>query len=136
MNLAGRLTPSFILRAGCLGYIGFLEHALAELSGVPHRKAWLLLHDAGPLGLRALYERTNMPPRFMPIVRLAIDVYHEMEHEAGSLDKDTFSKIILERILSQAQGLPREDVDYLLEKLDALNGVEIAPVDAARRAIA
>jgi uncharacterized protein (DUF2336 family) len=133
LNLAGRLTPSFILRAACLGYIGFVEHALAELSGVPHRKAWLLLHDAGPLGLRALYERTSLPARFMPIVRLAVDLYHEMEHEAGSMEKDAFSKIMVERILSQAQGLPREDVDYLLEKLDALNGAEFEPAEAARR---
>ncbi len=136
LNLGGRLTPSFILRAACLGYIGFVEHALAELSGVPHRKAWLLLHDAGPLGLRALYERANMPGRFMPIVRLAVDLYHEMEDQVGILDKDTFSKTMLERMLTQVQGLPREDMDYLLEKLDALNGAEIAPEAVEQRAIA
>ncbi|MET0547161.1 MAG: DUF2336 domain-containing protein [Caulobacterales bacterium] len=122
LNIAGRLTASFILRAACLGYISFVEHAFAELSGVPHRKAWLLLHDAGPLGLRALYERTNLPGRFMPIFRLAIDVFHEADDQNAGLDKDAFSKIMLERILTQAQGLPREDVDYLLEKLDALSG--------------
>ena len=51
LHLNGRLTPSLIMRALCLGHMGFVEHALAELGGIPRSKAWLMVHDAGTLGL-------------------------------------------------------------------------------------
>ena len=35
LHLNGRLTPSVIMRALCLGHMNFVEHALSELSGVP-----------------------------------------------------------------------------------------------------
>ena len=52
-----RLTPSLLLRAVAHGHMGFFEWSLAQLSGVPHHRTWLMVHDAGALGLRAIYER-------------------------------------------------------------------------------
>ncbi len=53
-RLYGRkaLTPSLLLRALARGQMSLLEHALAELAGTPHHRAWLMVHDAGPLGSR------------------------------------------------------------------------------------
>src|SRR5690606_33115543 len=56
LHLNGRLTPSMIMRALCLGHVNFVEHALAELGGIPHSKAWLMIHDAGTLGLKTIFE--------------------------------------------------------------------------------
>jgi uncharacterized protein (DUF2336 family) len=120
LNLAGRLTPSLIARAACLGRMRFVEHALAELSGIPHRKTWLMVHDAGPLGLRAIIERAGLPTRFYAVLRAAVDVFHETELDGGTDDRRRFAKRMVERVLTQFQGVPAEDLDYLLEKLDSL----------------
>ena len=57
LNLNGRLSNSLIMRALCCGQMRFVEHALAELSGVAHQRVWLMIHDAGPLGLQAVFDR-------------------------------------------------------------------------------
>lgn len=119
LNLNGRLSHSLILRALCVGHMSFVEHALAELSGVPHQRVWLMIHDAGPLGLQAVFDRAGLPRRFLPVFRAAVGVYHETHHDGGVHDRARFRQRMVERVLTQIQALPREDVDYLLEKLDA-----------------
>jgi len=119
LNLNGRLSHSLILRALCVGHMGFVEHAIAELSGVPHQRVWLMIHDAGPLGLQAVFDRAGLPRRFLPVFRAAVGVYHETHHDGGVHDRTRFRTRMIERVLTKIQALPREDVDYLLEKLDA-----------------
>ncbi|MEO0817353.1 MAG: DUF2336 domain-containing protein [Pseudomonadota bacterium] len=121
LNLNGRLSHSLILRALCVGHMSFVEHALAELSGVPHQRVWLMIHDAGPLGLQAVFDRAGLPRRFLPVFRAAVGVYHDTSHDGGVNDRTRFRARMIERVLTQIQSLPREDVDYLLEKLDALS---------------
>ena len=115
---AGRLTPSLMLRALAHGHMSFLEHAIAELSTVPHHRAWLMVHDAGPLGLKAIYERAGLPARLFPAFRAGIDTYHALEREGGLSDREKFQERMLERFLTQPQPATREDMDYLIEKLD------------------
>lgn len=119
LNLNGRLTHSLILRALCMGHMGFVEHALAELSGVPHQRVWLMVHDAGPLGLQAVFDRAGLPRRYLQIFRTAVGIYHNTDHDGEAGDRMRFRARMIERVLTQFQGLPKEDVDYLLEKLDA-----------------
>lgn len=118
LHLNGRLTPSFVLRALCQGEVRLVEHALAEMSGVPHTKAWLLVHDGGTLGLRAVFDRAGLPPSLYPAFRSAIDVLHETEFDGGPDDKARFRKRMIERVLTRFQSIPNEDLAYLLEKLD------------------
>ena len=118
LNLNGRLTPSFVLRALCQGEVRLVEHALAELSGIAHNKAWLLVHDGGAMGLRAVFERSGMPPSIYPAFRAAIDVLHETEFDGSQEDRGRFRKRMIERVLTRFQSIPQDDLDYLLEKLD------------------
>jgi uncharacterized protein (DUF2336 family) len=118
LHLNGRLTPSFILRALCQGEVRLVEHAFAELSGIAHNKAWLLVHDGGSMGLRAVFERSNMPPSLYPSFRAAIDVLHETEFDGSKEDRLRFRKRMIERVLTRFQSIPQDDLDYLLEKLD------------------
>lgn len=120
LQLNGRLTPSLMVRGLCLGHMSFFEHAMAELAGVPHGKAWVLIHDAGPLGLRAIFERTGAPARLFAPIRAAIDVYHKLELDGQPGDRERFSRTMVERLLSRSTGLSRDETDYLLEKLDAM----------------
>jgi uncharacterized protein (DUF2336 family) len=118
LHLNGRLTPSFILRALCQGEVRLVEHAFAELSGIAHNKAWLLVHDGGSMGLRAVFERAGMPPSLYPAFRAAIDVLHETEFDGSHEDRMRFKKRMIERVLTRFQSIPQDDLDYLLEKLD------------------
>ena len=119
LHLNGRLGPSIILRGLCMGHIDFVEWALTELAGVPHARTWLMVHDAGPLGLRAIFERAGLPQRLYPAFRTGIDIYHEMDYDGGATDRARFTRRMIERVLTSFQGLPREELDYLLDKLNA-----------------
>jgi uncharacterized protein (DUF2336 family) len=119
LNLNGRLSPSLLMRGMCLGHIEFVEHAMAELAGTAHQRMWLMIHDSGPLGLKTAFEKTGLPPRLFPSFRAALEVYHSIEREGGANDRVRFRKRMLERTLTLFQSIPKDDLDYLLEKLDA-----------------
>ena len=121
LHLNGRLTPSLVMRSLCLGHIGFVEHAMAELAGIPRSKAWLMMHDAGTLGLKTIFERAGLPSGMFTAFRLAVDIYHKTELDGGPGDRDRFRQRMVERVLTQFQAIPRADLEYLLEKLDALD---------------
>jgi uncharacterized protein (DUF2336 family) len=119
LNLNGRLTPSLLMRGLCLGYIDFVEHAMAELGGLSHQRVWLMVHDSGPLGPKAAFDRAGLPPRLFPSFRAAVDTYHQIEREGGVEDRRVFRQRMLERTLTLFQSVPKDDLDYLLDKLDA-----------------
>lgn len=118
LRMNGRLTPSLILRTVLRGHVRFLEYALAEMAGVSHSKAWLLIHDAGPLGLRAIYDRTGLPPRLYPAIRAALDVYNSLEMSDDPQGRAQFRRILAERSITRFQGIPEEDLDYILDRMD------------------
>ncbi len=120
LNATRRLTPSLLLRAMANGHVTFFEWGIAELAGVPHHRTWLMIHDAGPLGLRAIYERAGLPARLFPAFRAAVDTFHSMEFDGGARDLERFQERMLQRFLTQPQSASREDVDYLIDKMDRL----------------
>ncbi|HRO03559.1 MAG TPA: DUF2336 domain-containing protein, partial [Terricaulis sp.] len=106
LNLNGRLTPSLMMRGLCMGHMEFIEHAMAELAGMSHQRMWLLIHDSGPLGLKAAFDRSGLPPRLYSSFRAAIEVYHSMEREGGADDRRIFRRRMLERTLTLFQSIP------------------------------
>jgi len=120
LNKNHRLTPSLLLRALAHGHMTFFEWGVAELAGVPHHRTWLMIHDAGPLGLRAIYERAGLPARLMPAFRAGVDTFHAMEFDGGVRDRERFQERMLQRFLTQAHTTCREDMDYLLDKVDRI----------------
>jgi len=81
-----------------------------------------MIHDAGPLGLRAIYERSGLPARLYPAFRAAVDTYHSVEFDGGPRDRERFQERMLQRFLTQPELAAREDVDYLLERMDQVSG--------------
>jgi uncharacterized protein (DUF2336 family) len=119
LQMNARLSPSLVLRALFRGHMTFFEHCIAELSGLEHPKAWLLIHDAGPLGLENVFERTGLPRKIFPAVKAAIAAYHSLEMGGdGPRDVIRFRKALTERIFTQFQGAPDADLAYCLERLD------------------
>lgn len=121
LNLNGKLTPSFVLRALCQGEVRLVEYSMAELAGIEHSKAWLLVHDGGSLGLKAIFDRAQMPSNIYSAFRAAIDVLHETEFDGNEDDKARFRKRMIERVLTRFQAIPEADLNYLLDKLDVKN---------------
>jgi uncharacterized protein (DUF2336 family) len=115
-----RLTPSLVVRALCLGDIGFFEACLAVAAKVPLKNGRILIHDQGEAGLKAIYERTGLNINFLPAVRHALELAQEMDFNGGPDDIDRYRKRLVERILGDPQGMESEDIYYLLDKLSDL----------------
>ena len=124
MRERGRLTPSIILRALCMGDLRFFEAAVAELARVPVVNARTLIHDSGELGLRAVFDKAGLPASQFPAVRAAMDVARETEYDGGENDRERYSRRMIERILTQYGDLGVEfdsdDLEYLLTKMGQL----------------
>lgn len=120
LHASGRLTPSLVLRALCSGDMRFVEDAMAEIAGTSADKASLLIHDAGRLGLKALYMKCRFPEALYPAFRVAVDVIHETDLDGGEHDRERFARRVIERVLTQYQSIDVADLDYLLGKLKKL----------------
>ncbi len=131
MNKVQRLTASLLLRSLAHGHMTFFECAIAELAGVPHHRTWLMIHDAGPLGLRAIYDRAGLPGRLFAAFRAGVDTFHSMEFDGGLRDRERFQERMLQRFLTQPQGAARDDVDYLIDKMDRIARESRRTVDVA-----
>ena len=128
----GRLTPSILLRALCMGDVTFFECGLAQRAGVSLDNARRLIHDRGPLGLRAVYDKAKLPRAQFMAVRAALDVSRETQMDGGENDRERYARRMIERIMTQYDDLgvvfEASDLEYLLTKMDEL------PADALRAA--
>jgi uncharacterized protein (DUF2336 family) len=126
LNQSRKLTASLLLRALAQGHMTFFEWGIAELAGAPHHRAWLMIHDAGPLGLKAIYERAGLPARLFGAFRAAVDTYHSLEFDGGARDRERFQQRMLQRFLTADQPAAREDVDALHEVARAMRAEDLA----------
>ncbi|HVO01514.1 MAG TPA: DUF2336 domain-containing protein [Candidatus Cybelea sp.] len=115
-----RLSPSLILRALCLGDIGFFEASMAVLSNTSIINARALIHDEGRLGLQSLYARTGLPTPLYPAFRVAVDMVRSTQYDGGEKDRERFASKVIERVLTQYEDMDAENLDYLLRKLKQL----------------
>ena len=131
LNARKALNASLLLRGLARGQMAFFEHGLSELAGVSHDRAWLMIHDAGPLGLRAIYDRAGLPPRLFQAFRAGVDTWRSIQSEGSDMTGDRFQQRMLERFLTQRPNTPREDMTSLLERLDRAPEPEMAAANAA-----
>jgi len=126
LQVNGRLTPSLVLRALCMGDVTFFEAAIAVLANVPVTNARVLIHDKGELGFKALYDKANLPEPLFSAFRCAVDVIHDTAYDGGPDDRDRYRRRVMERILTQFEHLGsigRDNLDYLVDKLARLEEV-------------
>lgn len=129
LNARKVLNASLLLRALARGQMTLLEHGLGELASTPHQRAALMIHDAGPLGLKAIYDRAGLPPRLFQAFRAGVDTWRTLQAEGVDTSGDAFRHQMLERFLTQRPHAPREDLAYLMERLDQ-TPVAAAPMAA------
>lgn len=133
MHENGRLTPSVILRALCMGDVLFFETALAIRANIPLLNARILIHDGGQLGLKTLYARANMPPNMLSVVCAALDVVHETEMDGQPHDRERYRATVIERVLTQFEDVGSDDFDYLLSKLGDIMAASKKDAESAQR---
>ncbi len=127
---SGRISSSLLLRAVCLGEMRFAEAIFVHLTGLPEPKVWSLMHDKGPLGLKALYARARLPQVLFPAFRAAVDIYQEMEYTGAESDRYNFRLRMLERLLTSYDGLEGDDLDFLLSRMARISDKMHVATDA------
>ncbi|MFC4349643.1 DUF2336 domain-containing protein [Kordiimonas lipolytica] len=126
----GRLTPTLMLRALCMGDTTFFEVALAKKVGIPVSNAYQLVHDKGELGLKRLFEVAKMPPQFLPMARAALEVADEML-ETGGDNREMYRQLMIERVLTAVENdVDTENLDYLIGKLQRVDDSESIESDS------
>lgn len=114
-----RLTPSVIVRAACTGEMRFFEEAMASLAGIEYEKTWVLIHDKGTLGFKALFERAGLPKELYMPCRIAVNVYNELEQELEHDGDEKFGRKMLQMVLTQYEDLEGEDLEFLMSRLSS-----------------
>ncbi len=117
MHKNGRLTPTLILRAICVGNLPFFEFALAIMANIPVINARALIHDAGLEGLYSLCRESNMPLQFVPVIRAALMVLERKKLAGTPNDLEDFRERLIERVLTGKEHLAEKDMEYLLGML-------------------
>ncbi|MFQ5348189.1 MAG: DUF2336 domain-containing protein [Rhodothalassiaceae bacterium] len=113
----GRLTPTLVIRALCMGDLTFFEAALAKRAGIAVANAYQLVHDRGELGLARLFEKADMPASLLKVARIGVSIAREMGLTGGD-DRETFRKVMIERVLTHLDAeIDGDNVDYLIAKL-------------------
>lgn len=124
MRDTGRLTPSIILRALCVGDMPFFEVSVSLLADVPIANARILIHDEGDLGLRSLYDKAGLPRALYVAFRSAVDLNIGAEAERTDDDPEQLMRKMLERVLTvpddEAEVYADADVEYLLAKFNKI----------------
>lgn len=124
LHAHGRLTPSIVLRALCIGDMRFFEAALAKLANVPLVNARMLIHDEGHLGLKSLYVKAGLPAGLYKAFRAAVDLFLSDEGVRSDADPETLMRRNLERVLTMAEDpsgeIGEDSTEYLLTKFNQL----------------
>ncbi len=113
---SGQLTAGLILRALLSGNIVLFEEALAELAGMPVARVSGLIHDRGAAGLRALFEKAQLPASTYPAFKEAVEALREGALlEPGGATR--LKRRMIERVLTRCEN---EDIDDLAPLLTLL----------------
>ena len=113
---SGQLTAGLILRALLSGNIALFEEALAELSAMPIVRVSELLHDRGSVGLRALFEKAQLPASIYPAFKEAVEALREgfLPEPAGVM---RLKRRMIERVLTRCEDQELSELAPLLTLL-------------------
>ena len=113
---SGQLTAGLILRALLSGNIALFEETLAELTDMPVVRISGLIHDRGSVGLRALFEKAQLPPSTYPAFKEAIEALREgVLHEPGGATR--LKRRMIERVLTRCEDADLGELAPLLTLL-------------------
>jgi uncharacterized protein (DUF2336 family) len=112
----GRLTPTLLMRALCLGDQRFFEAGMAALARVPTANAAALIADRGPLGFKRLYQKSGLAEEFFAAFRAALDVLSETRASEEPWSPLLFRQIH-DRVMREYEDACPADLDYFLGQM-------------------
>jgi uncharacterized protein (DUF2336 family) len=116
LRASGQLTAGLILRALLSGNIALFEEALAELTDLPLARISGLVHDRGSVGLRALFDKAQLPASTYPAFKEAIEAMREgFMYEAGGTAR--LKRRMIERVLTRCEDTDLDELAPLLTLL-------------------
>jgi len=113
----GRLTPTLMMRALCAGDSAFFEAAMALMAETPLENAVILIHDSGPLGFKAIYEKAQLPLALLRPFRAAVKAQHEIKaglFGAWTLDH---AEMVLRRVAEECEDACPGDLEHFLSQI-------------------
>jgi uncharacterized protein (DUF2336 family) len=113
----GRLTPTLMMRALCAGDSAFFEAAMALMAETPLENAVILIHDSGPLGFKAIYEKAQLPLALLRPFRAAVKAQHEITaglFGAWTLDH---AEMVLRRVAEECEDACPGDLEHFLSQI-------------------
>ena len=117
LRRTGQLTPALVLRALLSRAFGFVEAALANLSGLPVPRVSALLKDRRGRSFGPLYRRAGLPPSLLPAFEAALSASRDhVGREPGQCGRH-LSRPIIERVLAACEELPSDECAKLLALL-------------------
>ncbi|AFK57456.1 ATP-dependent protease HslVU (ClpYQ), ATPase subunit (plasmid) [Tistrella mobilis KA081020-065] len=114
---ARRLTPTILFRALCIGDRGFFDRGISRLAGVALMNAQRLIDDPGRKGLERLLQTARIPDALAHAMMTAIDVAREMQYDGRPGDRIRCRSTLIERVLTQVEGIDSDNLDYLISRL-------------------
>jgi uncharacterized protein (DUF2336 family) len=103
------LTPSLIIRSASLGEMKVVEWALSHLSGVSLPRAREMMYGGGLLGIRALLNKSGLPPSCHGLLRAACEVMTEAKAEGIAINSGTFGRRLLEALMTRYESMPAQE---------------------------
>lgn len=117
LRASGQLTAGLILRALLSGNLALFEAALADLSGLSAQRVARLIHDRGGAGLRALYEKAELPASAYPAFREAVMTLQEDGFTGDPASAARLKRRMVERVLTRCETMAAGEIEPLLTLL-------------------
>jgi uncharacterized protein (DUF2336 family) len=117
LNSKGKLTPTLLMRALCLGDLPFFEAGMAVRAGIAVRNAAELIADRGPLGFKGLYEKSRLAPELYRAFRAALDVLGEVREGGQDIWSPAHTQLILDRVMQEYDEACPAGLEYLLSQM-------------------
>lgn len=117
LNSKGKLTPTLLMRALCLGDLPFFEAAMSVRAGISVGNASELIADRGPLGFKGLYEKARLPAELFRAFRAALDVIGELRDGGQDVWSPTQTQLILDRVMHEYDEVCPSGLEYLLSQM-------------------
>ena len=117
LHAEGTLTPTFLLRALCMGQVPLFIAGIAAHAGVPASKARALINSSARAGLAKLYADTELPTDLFAAFRIALDVVRDVGSN-GPVDRaESHTDRIIQRIVATYESVAPGDLDAVLSQL-------------------
>jgi uncharacterized protein (DUF2336 family) len=117
LNSKGKLTPTLLMRALCLGDLPFFESGMAVRAGIAVNNASELIADRGPLGFKGLYAKARLPAELFRAFRAALDVIGELREGGQDVWSPPTTQLILERVMRAYDEACPSGLEYLLSQM-------------------